>query len=382
MSEFRVKISELTKESENIAETSSLMKTYAGNIGSAATALGYDSEMIKMLIALRKCERQTEQHSLRLSKYADSLNECLNWYRNTEDRIVGTDHGNYKINDKKTDSWTDKIKDWFDGLSDEDKKRYLWDLFLMLSPNGSSNVMWNELISYITTHNDYFSKSMRQAIFGDFCEDSTALGVALSVGIGLIPYVGTAADIRDLVADVYNLVKGGPTVDEWVALSFTLIGFIPAMGDVAKHGDDAAGTVKSLAKLYPNLSKKISQLLEGVDKVYNKEAMKNLTEEIDNIYKNVNRPAYKDIKACLGEIGKSTEKIPGRKAIVDFIRNNSKLSDSGKKLADTYCKELLSKVLDDAAEDSISKKLNAYLNEINWQGKLVGSLYSGIAAAQ
>lgn len=95
---------------------------------------------------------------------------------------------------------------------------------------------------------DYFLDALKQALLGDFSEDSNFLGTSLSVLIGFVPFVGQIADIRDLVADIIHLVDGGPTAEEWVALGFTLVGLVPGLGDILKHGDEAADAVKGLLK--------------------------------------------------------------------------------------------------------------------------------------
>lgn len=96
----------------------------------------------------------------------------------------------------------------------------------------------------------YLGDSFWQALIGDFYtgDDATVLGLALSVGIGFIPIVGQIADVRDLVADVWNLIDDGPTTEEWVALGFTALGIIPGVGDALKHSDDVMGAVNKLRR--------------------------------------------------------------------------------------------------------------------------------------
>ncbi len=95
---------------------------------------------------------------------------------------------------------------------------------------------------------DYIWDALKQAAGGDFVDENNFLGVVLSVGISFIPVAGQAADIRDLIADIHNLIDDGPATEEWVALGFTALGFVPGLKEVLKHGDDAADTVKTLLK--------------------------------------------------------------------------------------------------------------------------------------
>lgn len=119
---------------------------------------------------------------------------------------------------------------------------------------------------------DYIEDSLNQALLGDFTEDGNLLGIALSIGIGFIPVVGQIADIRDLIADIYNLFDDGPETKEWVALAFTAVGFVPAIGDILKHTDEMAPLFRHLDDIgdfvdrhvLEGVTSKVDDMIDGI----------------------------------------------------------------------------------------------------------------------
>lgn len=170
---------------------------------------------------------------------------------------------------------------------------------------------WEEIL-------DYIGDSVWQALIGDFYtgDDATLLGVVLSIGIGFIPYVGQAADVRDLVADICHLIDDGPTTEEWVALGFTLVGIIPGLGDAFKHGDDVADFVKRT-----DIFKHADEAIEMVKK---SDAYKYVDEAADVAKKYVakagdlvNSKADEVIKSAQNAVGKAVKNVD------EFVTNHN-----------------------------------------------------------
>lgn len=89
---------------------------------------------------------------------------------------------------------------------------------------------------------------VEQSILGDFSDDVNAGGVAGQIIIGEIPFVGTVADVRDLLASE----NAGDVL-------INLVGFIPLVGSlkysdevytVVKHTDDIAGLIDNSDEIY------------------------------------------------------------------------------------------------------------------------------------
>lgn len=133
---------------------------------------------------------------------------------------------------------------------------------------------------------DYILKALWQAFAGDFTDESNMLGITLSVLIGFIPYVGQAADIRDLIADIWNLFDDGPTVSEWADLGFTALAIIPGIGDFLKHSDELAPVLKNLDDIADGLGDATKGVVKKADEVSS--FIKNSVDEIkDAVNKNV-----------------------------------------------------------------------------------------------
>ena len=115
---------------------------------------------------------------------------------------------------------------------------------------------------------EYIKDALGQAAFGDFTDDSNLLGILLSVGIGFIPYVGQAADLRDLIADIWNLIDDGPETKEWVALGFTLVGIIPGIGDFCKHADEMGPLFTHLDDIADGLGDFTKGVMKKGDEIY------------------------------------------------------------------------------------------------------------------
>ena len=91
------------------------------------------------------------------------------------------------------------------------------------------------------------------AIAGDWSEDQTLGQILFDTVISLIPYVDQAADVRDITANLYQLVwkKKYDDFGTWFALVTTIIGCIPEVGTVIK------GAVKSVLSVGIEGAKKL-----------------------------------------------------------------------------------------------------------------------------
>lgn len=90
------------------------------------------------------------------------------------------------------------------------------------------------------------------ALQGDFNEDPTFWNVASQVAVGLVPFAGQVADIRDLLAaldEMFDAKKQGyKKVSSWINLVLILVGFVPGVGDLVKGlGKAAMKAVKGAA---------------------------------------------------------------------------------------------------------------------------------------
>jgi hypothetical protein len=97
------------------------------------------------------------------------------------------------------------------------------------------------------------------AIVGDFNDNPTFWNTIGQVAIGVVPYAGQAADIRDIIANVKKLHEGGyKDPDAWINLVLTGIGIIPGLGDTIKAvGKGSKGAIR----------KALSGALKNADKV-------------------------------------------------------------------------------------------------------------------
>lgn len=213
MAQFEIKPSNGKKRVDELERCCNLLEGYVRQTASVADALnqlGAGTQGVKRAIQEIANGMENEQKKIRVlsAKYA----EILVVYETTEKNICGfADKNGITIKILNTGSAGGN--------------------------GGGEDDAW-----------DYILDALKQAFLGDFVDESNLLGTTFSVLIGLIPYVGQAADIRDLVADIYNLIDDGPTVEEWVALGFSVVGILPLAGDFLKHGDEVGNAVKGILK--------------------------------------------------------------------------------------------------------------------------------------
>lgn len=199
---------------------------------------------------------------------------------------------------------------------------------------------------------DFFKTALWQAFAGDFTDDSNWLGTVLSVVIGFVPYVGQAADIRDLIADVYNLIDDGPTTSEWVDLGFTVVGFIPGIGDFLKHADNLSPVWKHLDDIYDGLGDAVKGIVKHGDEVYS--AMEDTVKHYNDIF---DEKVLSKITSQLDELLEETPKLDEAvDEIMDFLGKEISKEGTIGDLASDLVKELSG--MEDGVKDWISDTLD------------------------
>ena len=186
---------------------------------------------------------------------------------------------------------------------------------------------------------DYIEDSLNQALLGDFTEDGNLLGIALSIGIGFIPVVGQIADIRDLIADIYNLFDDGPETKEWVALAFTAVGFVPAIGDILKHTDEMAPLFRHLDNIVDGLGDVTKGAMKKGDEIFSA-----IMKSADDISDFVDRHVLEGVTSKVDDM---IDGIPGVRDVLDKVSDVMKreIGDS-----DTMIGDVVSEFADGATE--------------------------------
>ena len=102
-----------------------------------------------------------------------------------------------------------------------------------------------------------------QILFGNFTDKVTIKGTIGQIIVGEIPVVGTAADIRDIVADFKNWKwtwgHAGTTL-------LDMIGILPVVGTL-KYSDEVAVAIKGGRKLSDSAGEILTATLKKLDKV-------------------------------------------------------------------------------------------------------------------
>ena len=101
---------------------------------------------------------------------------------------------------------------------------------------------------------EYWVRSFDIARKGDYAEDFTGAGLAMQVGLGLIPGVGQAADIRDFIYAVSHTKDNSFWANAGL-IGLSLFALIPVVGDIGKglkglkylkHADEAADVLDAV----------------------------------------------------------------------------------------------------------------------------------------
>ncbi|SFV14459.1 SpvB/TcaC N-terminal domain-containing protein [Pseudoduganella namucuonensis] len=97
-----------------------------------------------------------------------------------------------------------------------------------------------------------------EVLQGGFYEgESTWSGTLINVGIGAIPYVGQAADIRDIAA-AGKKVRDNPGWQSAAELTLAVIGIVPVVGDAIKGGAKMAA--KATAEVATSIAQKVGKV--------------------------------------------------------------------------------------------------------------------------
>lgn len=156
---------------------------------------------------------------------------------------------------------------------------------------------------------DYLGDAFMQLLLGDFTEDGNLLGTTLSIIAGFIPVVGQVADVRDLIADIYNLIDDGPETKEWVALGFTLVGFIPGIGDFLKKGDELGPLFRHLDDIADGLGDATKGIMKKGDEIFSA-----VGKYADDINDYMDRHLLDGIKSKMDDI---IDEIPNARDLLD-----------------------------------------------------------------
>jgi hypothetical protein len=93
---------------------------------------------------------------------------------------------------------------------------------------------------------------------GDFNDDQTTGQIIVGTVISMIPVIDQIADIRDIVANLFNIRKDPEDIWKWVFLVITLIGLIPILGSALK------GVFKIVFKFSKAGGKDAAKALESI----------------------------------------------------------------------------------------------------------------------
>ena len=91
-------------------------------------------------------------------------------------------------------------------------------------------------------------------------EGSSPSQIIITGILGVIPGVGQALDVRDLIKDIIALSKSATDAAAWLSMLITLIGFIPVMGDALKTFFKLAKSGKGLSRSMDSIT---GDLLKG-----------------------------------------------------------------------------------------------------------------------
>lgn len=107
----------------------------------------------------------------------------------------------------------------------------------------------------LSLDSDYLEKSGEQVLFGNYSEETTALGLAAQIGLGLTG-LDILGDVRDLVYDVQHFEFSGESI---VRSLLDAVGLAPVIG-VLKYTDETASTV---SKAYHYTTNEAAELISG-----------------------------------------------------------------------------------------------------------------------
>ena len=125
-----------------------------------------------------------------------------------------------------------------------------------------------------------------KGLAGECIKEQSTGGLVLDTIIGFVPIAGQVADVRDVICHVYFMStdpKERKSVSRWVGLLFTLIGFIPGVGDIIKNL--YKGTKKGIAKIGGALIEKIKKIFPNNPEDYLRKLHDEVSESWDSLIK-------------------------------------------------------------------------------------------------
>lgn len=223
-----------------------------------------------------------------------------------------------------------------DSLSAEDIQNILtgYNLTTCFSPVGASTSLSEirdrtEVTSFdVKKHDSYGTMSLRQAIFGDFSDDSTMAGAGMGLVLQFIPFVDTACDIRDVAADGKNIYKyetsndksWGKSAEVYGFTTLDVAAFIPFVGAL-KYTDEIADGAKAMDKVH--------DVSKSIDKVNDARKQMSKIDDIADAAKGAQRSteAVSDIAKGTGSVVDTEKSIKKGATIADSIGDTAKGTD-------------------------------------------------------
>lgn len=295
---FGIRMDNARRVSEKYTGTYRAMKNYSASIQGISNNLpGGSYENVKRV--LQGIARQNDLNAESVQKLEKALEACIALYAQTEKRIVEHSNANPQAIEKPESHQGGTAPD--SSSEEESIWDYLWDAIM-------------------------------QMVGGDFYDDGNLLGIIGSVLIGCIPVLGQICDVRDLIADIANLIDDGPQTSEWFQLGFTLLGFIiPAIGDYIKHADEGAEAAGGIVKHGDEIISGIRPYIDDFNDFF----QKNIFDKLDDLIGNtpsldkIRQGLEKFLNINTGFFDKTTgeilyefiEKFTGD-TVVDWVQEN------------------------------------------------------------
>lgn len=354
MAEFSVMPANARKQEDDFIKHVNMLVSYADQVTGIKNSLGrMGSSTDRIKSRLQGTADQMADQQKKMEILRTGLIEIMTAYETTERNICGQTNVQPQGSENNGGGRTEETaKD-----SSEDSKPPSEDLGIAEATGTQEDS--EDALSYILD-------ALEQALLGDFSDESNLLGTVLSVAIGFIPIVGQIADVRDLVADIWNLIDDGPTTEEWVALGFTAIGFLPGLGDFLKHGDEVGDVVKGVlrnADCADEVADLVKAFMRKGDEVFSAVASK-----LDNFQNMVKNGATGKLDDLLSGNRIAEQIKEGVRSLDDFLDNTLKI-DFGD--AGVSMKDFLGEMFDGYKGDMEEGAVTDFLNWITGGGEPV-----------
>ncbi len=149
--------------------------------------------------------------------------------------------------------------------------------------------------------------------------------IAGQVAVGFVPLVGQIADVRDLVLSLKRIIVDGryDEAEEWIALGFIMIAFIPGVGDVIKAARrPIIQFIRTLVAAAPELTKRLTKEILP-------ELRELLSGKIDDLMEWAEKKYGKNLDETLEKNPKKS-KFEGKEEAAKSVTNVSKSVHIGK----------------------------------------------------